>query len=293
VVTDVDVVRRFNRFYTERVGALHDRYLGQDRPLAEARVLFEIGERGCPLRDLRTRLGLDSGYLARLLRALEQQGLVSVSADRSDRRARVATLTRSGSRELKTLNARSNKLVEDLFASLALDERQRLLEAMDTVYVLLRRSGVTLVYVDPDSVDARRCLLAYACELDRRFPEGYDASRLVSADQIRAHGACVVARERGRPVACGVLKDLDARTDEIKHLWVDPDVRGLGVARRLLEELECEALRRGKVAIRLDTHRALTEATSLYRSSGYVEIPPYGSNPHAGLWFEKRVDRSM
>jgi GNAT superfamily N-acetyltransferase len=101
-----------------------------------------------------------------------------------------------------------------------------------------------------------------------------------------------VARVGDCPVACGILRQLEGEIDEIKHLWVDPDMRGFGVASMLLEELEREALHRGNIKIRLDTHKVLTEAITLYRSFGYVEIRPYGSNPHAGLWFEKRLDRS-
>jgi DNA-binding MarR family transcriptional regulator len=89
----VDQVRRFNRTVTERVGALNDHFLGLERPLGEARLLWEIGLDGCEVRRLRSRLGLDSGYLSRLLRALEAAGLIDVAVSESDRRTRVARLT--------------------------------------------------------------------------------------------------------------------------------------------------------------------------------------------------------
>src|SRR5262252_10401313 len=92
----VDQVRRFNRVVTERVGALDDRFLGRPRPLGEARLLWEVGLDGCDVRLLRLRLGLDSGYLSRLLRSLEGAGLVQVSANPADARMRVARLTRAG-----------------------------------------------------------------------------------------------------------------------------------------------------------------------------------------------------
>ena len=92
-------VRRFNRVVTERVGALSDRYMGRDRPLGEARVLWEIGPDGCGLARLRARLALDSGYLSRLLASLQSDGLVEVAEDPRDRRARVARLTPRGERE--------------------------------------------------------------------------------------------------------------------------------------------------------------------------------------------------
>ena len=92
----VEQVRRFNRTVTERVGALNDHFLGTDRPLGEARLLWEIGLDGCEVRLLRARLGLDSGYVSRLLRALEADGLVEVAAGERDRRVRVARLTAAG-----------------------------------------------------------------------------------------------------------------------------------------------------------------------------------------------------
>src|ERR687892_1612857 len=89
MVTDqVSQVRSFNRLVTQRVGALNDHYLARDRPLGEARVLWEIGEDGCDVRLLRTRLDLDSGYLSRLLRSLEAAGLVTVDPNEDDRRGR-------------------------------------------------------------------------------------------------------------------------------------------------------------------------------------------------------------
>src|SRR5215210_1618983 len=92
-------VRRFNRVVTQRVGALDDRFLARDRPLGEARVLWEIGAGGCDVRALRERLGLDSGYLSRLLRSLEADGLVTVRPGVADRRVRIAALTAAGLEE--------------------------------------------------------------------------------------------------------------------------------------------------------------------------------------------------
>src|SRR6188472_2128716 len=103
-------VRRFNRAVTQRVGALHDQYLARDRSLGEARVLWEIGPDGCDVRALRTRLGLDSGYLSRLLRSLEADGLVVVDAGPTDRRVRHARLTAVGRRERAVLDRRSDDL---------------------------------------------------------------------------------------------------------------------------------------------------------------------------------------
>lgn len=284
-----EVVRRFNRYYTQRIGVLSARHLDQGRPLAEARLLFEIGRHGRGVYDLRRRLGLDSGYLSRLLRSLERQGLVAVVADPSDGRARRARPTASGVRELDELDARSDALAEELVAPLGPSGRTELLCHLDAAYRLLRCADVGVEEVDPGSPDLRRCLLAYADELAERFPEGYDASNLLRAEGIRAGGIALVARERGSAVGCGVLRPLTSSIAEVKHLWVERGARGLGVGRRLLAALERAAAERGMRAARLDTHVVLTEAIGLYESSGYHRISPYGSNPHAHRWFEKSL----
>src|SRR5215212_5932761 len=104
----VEQVRRFNRTVTKRVGALNDRFLGRERPLGEARLLWEIGLDGCEVRLLRSRMELDSGYLSRLLRSLEAAGLIVLTPSVSDRRIRVARLTATGRDERAALDERAD-----------------------------------------------------------------------------------------------------------------------------------------------------------------------------------------
>src|SRR4029450_154247 len=111
-------VRRFNRAVTQRIGALNEDYLARGRPLAEARVLWEIGEEGCEVRALRSRLGLDSGHASRLLRSLEADGLVEVGPGASDRRGRTARLTTAGLGERAELDRRSEELARSLLEPL-------------------------------------------------------------------------------------------------------------------------------------------------------------------------------
>src|SRR5436190_19123679 len=103
-------VRSFNRLVTERVGALNNHYLARDRPLGEARLLWEIGADGCDVRRLRSRLGLDSGYLSRLLRSLEAAGLTTVGPSEADKRVRTVRLTAAGLAERELLETRSDEL---------------------------------------------------------------------------------------------------------------------------------------------------------------------------------------
>ena len=146
----VDQVRRFNRIVTERVGALNEHFLGRERPLGEARLLWEIGLDGCEVRLLRARLGLDSGYLSRLLRSLEAAGLVTVTAGAGDRRIRVARLTAAGRRERAALDKRSDELARSLLAPLSSKQRERLVAAMHDVERLLTSASVQITAVDPE-----------------------------------------------------------------------------------------------------------------------------------------------
>src|SRR5690242_5452822 len=121
----VEQVRRFNRTVTERVGALNDHFLGTGRPLGEARLLWEIGVDGCEVRLLRARLGLDSGYVSRLLRSLEKAGLVAVAPGERDRRLRLARLTAAGRGERAELDRRSDELARALLAPLNAKQQER------------------------------------------------------------------------------------------------------------------------------------------------------------------------
>src|SRR5947208_4599775 len=117
--------RRFNRYSTRRIGALDDHYLGQDRPLGEARLLFEIAEKpgGVSLRELRSRLGLDAGYLSRMAKALEAQGLVRLSVHPDDNRLRMVEPTPAGRVEVKEQNRRANALAAGLLDTLTPGQR--------------------------------------------------------------------------------------------------------------------------------------------------------------------------
>ncbi|MFH8408323.1 GNAT family N-acetyltransferase [Streptomyces sp. NPDC018019] len=288
----IDQVRRFNRTVTARVGVLHDHYLGLDRPIGEARLLWEIGERGQDVRRLRERLGLDSGYLSRLLRALEADGLVTVRPQPRDRRVRTVRLTEAGRAEHAVLDGRSDELAGSLLAPLNSAQRARLVAAMAEVERLLTATTVTLDVVDPDHSDARHCLRAYSTEMQERFEAGFDPARslLPDAGELRAPtGLFLVARLHGAPVGCAGLKLPPGAAAEVKRMWVAPRARRLGLGRRLLAELEERAAAHGRAVLRLDTNKALGDAIGLYRSCGFEEVPAFNDEPYAHHWFEKRI----
>src|SRR5688500_9397788 len=196
-------VRSFNRSVTQRVGALHEDYLATDRSLGASRVLWEIGEAGADLRELRARLDLDSGYLSRLVRSLAQHGLIVVEPGRSDRRVRTARLTEAGRAERQRLDERSDDLARALLAPLSDAQRARLVDAMAVVERLLTAGLVEVAIEDPRSDAARYCLRSYFAELDRRFEGGFDPGRALPTDAERLTepaGLLLVARLRGEPV---------------------------------------------------------------------------------------------
>jgi DNA-binding MarR family transcriptional regulator/predicted GNAT family acetyltransferase len=285
-------VRRFNRLVTQRVGALEVDYLRRGRPLAEARLIFEISPEGADVRALRSKLGLDSGYLSRLLQSLKTQGLIVVNKGEEDGRRRRVSLTRQGTAERAAYDRLSDNLAASMLEPLNASEQNRLLAAMGEVERLIRVASVNVAAEAPDSPDARHCLDAYFLELAARFEGGFDVDAERSApvaDMAHPSGLFVIARLDGDAVGCGGLKRVDKATGEIKRVWTAPSARGLGVARRMLRTLEASAREKGLTTLRLDTNRALIEAHALYRSEGYQEIARFNDNPYAHHWFEKRL----
>jgi DNA-binding MarR family transcriptional regulator/GNAT superfamily N-acetyltransferase len=286
----IDTIRRFNRAVTQRVGALQDSYLSRGRPLGEARLIFEIGRDGADIRDLRAKLNLDSGYLSRLLRSLEAQGLISVDRADGDARVRRAALTLAGQREWDGYDRSSDDLARSILDPLDAGERGRLVAAMREVERLLGAASIEIAVEPPDNADARWCLTEYFKELAVRFEEGFDLARgnkLSEAEMAPPAGYFLIARREGRAVGCAALIRIDEDTAEIKRMWTSPVARGQGVARRMLRKLEAMAREKGFRRLVLDTNRALKEAHALYRGEGFTETTRYNDNPYADYWFEK------
>jgi len=286
----IDQVRRFNRTVTQRVGALDDTFLSRDRPLGQARLLWEIGTGGSDLRGLRSRLDLDSGYLSRLLRSLEGEGMVVVEPSHADARVRTARLTSLGLAERAELDRRADDAAAAILQPLGVRQRARLVTAMAEVERLLLASAVQVAVCDPRHPNARRAVRAYVAELSDRFEDGWDPSLSISAadeELTPPAGLFLVATLYADVVGCGALKFHHGAPAEVKRMWVSPAVRGLGLGRRLLAELEAHAAARRVRTLRLETNRALGEAVSLYRTAGYREVAPFNDEPYADHWFEK------
>jgi DNA-binding MarR family transcriptional regulator len=321
------VLRRFNRSYTQRIGVLEESFLGMGMPLGPARLLFEIGEATLPISNtgvvsgtglisaaeptplttqaLRERLGLDSGYLSRLLRRLETDGLVRVTPDSGDRRRRQVGLTEAGRERWKELERRSDDQARLIVDPLTPRQRERLARALSEAELLVRAATVTFEPVDPASPMARDVVDRYFAEIGRRF--GFDSSGETEKDTkllVPPTGVFVVAVSDGEPVACGGLQAIGSAADgpaagdptagrsgagELKRMWVHEDWRGAGLGSRLLRHLEDQARDLGHSVLRLDTNAALAEAIAMYQRAGYRAIDRYNDNPWATHFFEKRL----
>ena len=282
-------VRRFNRTVTQRVGALDDSFLSRTRPLAQARILFEIDNGHNEVRQLRAHLDLDSGYLTRLLQALEREGLITIEEDPADRRVRRATLTAAGRAERAEYERLSDEHAAGILT--ALDDKQQTTPRGCDGH---RRPAAHRL---DDRVRRRRPRAPCRARGDRpvprrarrALPQRVRQNGTISAtdDEVRLpRGITLLATLHGEPAALGLLKFHDGTT-HLKRMWVSPDLRGLGLGRRLLTTLEAHAAEHGIHTIQLETNFALTEAIALYRAAGYVEVPPFNDEPNGDLWFEK------
>lgn len=290
MLDSVSRVRRFNRAVTSAVGALDTSFLGRGRPLGAARVLNAIGHGRSDVAEIRDYLGLDSGLMSRLLRSLEDEGLVETTTHEDDARRRVATLTRAGRREFAAYEALSNTQAEGFLAQHS--QREALLAAMDLIASALTRERVGLEEMDPRSEAARYCLREYYSELGRRFKQGFDVSLSRdpdAKDMRRPRGTFIVAMSDTLPIGCVGLKGTDHDYAEIKRLWVAPAARGLRLGRRLMDAAENAARDLGITLLRLDTNSALAEAGQLYRTTGWREIPRFNDDPYPDLFFEKHI----
>src|SRR4051812_47323824 len=284
----VSRVRRFNRAVTSAVGALDTSFLGRGRPLGAARVLNAIGHGRSDVAEIRDYLGLDSGLMSRLLRSLEDEGLVETVAHDDDARRRVARLTRTGRREFAAYEALSNAQAEGFLAQHS--QRDALLAAMDLIASALTRERVALAEMDPQSDEARYCLGEYYAELGRRFKQGFDVSRSRdpdAKDMRRPRGTFIVAMSDRLPIGCVGLKGTDHGYAEIKRLWVAPAARGLRLGRRLMDMNGDVSRGPGIPPLRVQTNTPPAGGGPPHPQSGSGESPPLQTDPPPAPVFAK------
>jgi DNA-binding MarR family transcriptional regulator/GNAT superfamily N-acetyltransferase len=276
-VSHVEAVRRFNRFYTRRIGVLTDRYLGKQATLAEARVLYELGHDGPSTASALGRaLDLDLGYLSRLLAGLRRRRLVQAAASRDDARQSVLSLTAQGRQAYATLDRDSRRAMGEMLAPLEKAHRERLVRALETAQTVLdrKKQKIQLRMHRPGDMGwvVSRHGALYAGEYGWGAPfealvAGVIAEYLRDFDPKRER--CWIAESGGERVGSAFVAKKDANTAQLRMLLVEPHVRGEGLGRRLVEECIAFARSHGYRTLMLWTHENLTAARAIYAKLGF------------------------
>jgi DNA-binding MarR family transcriptional regulator/N-acetylglutamate synthase-like GNAT family acetyltransferase len=281
--TKINAVRRFNRFFTRRIGTLREGLLHTPYSLTESRILFEIANRDeTTASDLSAELGLDPGYLSRVLAGLERRDLIEKAPSETDARRRLLALTPEGNDAFALLDARSREEVGEMLGELSEHEQRRLLEAMSDIERVLNRS---FKYSEPFFLRTHepgdmgwvvhRHGLLYAREYgwDERF-EALVAQ--IVADFInnfdRATERCWIAEMEGERVGCVFVVGVSDKVAKLRLLLVEPRARGLGLGNRLVEECIRFARIRGYEKLVLWTNSVLEDARRIYESKGFVLV---------------------
>lgn len=285
----VRAVRAFNRFYTNLVGALGEGLLETPYSLTEARVIFELAQSDVTeVAALRRSLGLDAGYLSRILSRFESDGLVRRERSAADARRQVAGLTDRGRAVFHELDARSGDQINGMLGCLPEAQQRRLVGAMEAIGAILAERPSPEMYVlrAPGPGDygwvVQRHGALYASEY------GWDATfealvaRLVADFAEKGRGEAWIAEVDGEPAGCVFCVSEDDRTARLRLLLVEPWARGLGIGGRLVEECVRYARRSGHEELVLWTNDVLVAARRIYQRAGFerVEAEPHHSFGH-------------
>jgi len=280
----VKAVRQFNRFYTRQIGAL-DPYLGSDLSLTEVRVLYELAHRAEPVAsEIAKDLGLDGGYMSRILRRFESSGWITRAARATDGRQSVVTLTPAGRGVFEPLQQQSRDEAAALLARLSADERHRLVEAMRTVQSLLDPATAsaskartrTIVLRDPVPGDIGWVVQQHGEIYAREYGWNSEFEALVAdiaakfmRDFQPAWEKCWVAELDGERAGAVFLVRKSAGTAQLRMLLLTPAARGLGLGARLTDECIAFASSKGYKKIVLWTNSCLAAARCIYAARGF------------------------
>jgi DNA-binding MarR family transcriptional regulator/GNAT superfamily N-acetyltransferase len=276
----VAAVRRFNRFYTKQIGLLHEGYLESPFSLAEVRVLYELAHRDTPTAaELGRELGLDAGYLSRILRGFAKRGLIHRAASKADGRQTLLSLTEKGQRAFAPLHTRSRDEIGTLLGRLSPAEQHRVLQAMHTIEHLLSaspepRAPYLLRPHQPGDmgwvVHRHGTLYAQEYGWDERFEAmvaGIVATFIEHEDPKRER--CWIAEKDGEIAGSVFLVRHSKTVAQLRLLLVEPKARGLGIGARLVDECVRFARHAGYRKITLWTNSVLRSARRLYQAAGF------------------------
>ena len=280
----IEAVRRFNRYYTRRIGVLQPDYLGSPFPLPQARVLYELGQRGeCTASELGADLDLDLGYLSRLLQGLRRQGLVQGEASKQDARRVHLSLTAKGRRAYQQLDARSREDVAGMLGTLAAPEQARLVDALQAAEKVLEKKSsaneksVTLRTHRPGDmgwvVQAHGRLYFEEYGWDERFEAlvaGIASAFVKNFDEERER--CWIAEMDGEPVGSVFVVKNSKTVAKLRLLIVEPRARDRGLGRRLVEECIGFARAKGYRKLVLWTQSNLAAARKIYAKTGFKRV---------------------
>jgi len=280
-VARVQAVRHFNRFYTRQIGVLQDGWLGSSFSLPEARVLYELAHHQEPTAtDIGRELGLDAGYLSRLLRSLDQRGFVRRTRSRADGRRAHLSLTRTGQSALARLNEQTEADVAARLRPLSAADQRRLVDAMQAIEGLLgapRQAPAAYLLRPPHAGDlgwiVHRQALLYAEEWG--YNEEFEAlvAEIVGAfvKNLRpAKECCWIAERDGEVVGSVFLVRKSDTVSKLRLLYVEPSTRGLGIGSRLIDECVRFAKQAGYRKMTLWTQSELDAARRLYKKAGFT-----------------------
>ena len=279
VDTQVGLIREFNRFYTRKIGVI-DGTASSPFSLAEARVLFELAHREQPTAtDIRKELGLDAGYMSRILREFERRKLVTRERSKTDERQKFLSLTARGRRAFAPLDERSNRDLAAMLEELSPAARNQLVDAAQSIRRLLgdkpeAKTPFLLRQHQPGDMGwivHRQAILyaeeygwdetyeALAAEIVAKFIKNYDPKR----------DRCWIAEKDGARVGAVFVAKASGEVAKLRLLHVEPEARGLGIGKRLVEECVRFARQAGYQKITLWTQRILHAARRIYEKAGF------------------------
>ncbi len=293
VIQRIQAVRQFNRFYTRQIGVLREGLLNSEFSLTEVRVLYELAERANPTAtELGRDLGLDAGYLSRILRGFKKRGLIDSKASESDGRQFLLRLTKKGEKSFAPLNARAQDEIGEMLGSLSEAEQRRLVEAMNTIQGLFgaqpeKKTPYLIRPHQPGDMGwvIHRHGVLYAQEY--RWNEQFEALvASITAQFIQnfdpQRERCWIAEKDGEMVGSVFLVKQSKTIAKLRLLLVEPKARGFGIGGRLVNECERFARQADYLKIRLWTNSVLHAARHIYEKAGYrlIAEEPHHSYGH-------------
>ena len=274
-------IRRFNRFYTRQIGALHEHLLDSAFSLTEVRILYELAHRsGLTASDLCRELGLDAGYLSRVIAGFEKKGLVEKTRSPADGRIAQLDLTEAGRATFQPLEDASQSEVVAKLEKLSVPEQKQLVGAMGEIESLLRDERTPgYILRDPQPGDMGWIIHRQGALYAQEYGWSTEFEALVAEiivkymrDYDPASDRCWIAEKDGKVVGSVFLVRHDATTAKLRLLYVEPSARGLGIGRRLVEECMRHARLQGYTRMVLWTNAGLDAARHIYEKAGFALI---------------------